>query len=159
MDFGSVADWLAAIGTVGALFVSLNLLREDRRMRAREQATRISVWTEWRRSPDHHDTSEREYFAYINNASDAPIYVDLMRVHHTPDDPPDLLVEMGTVPAHDTADYGLDVEDFRPDGLPPYVSITFLDTNRVPWSLDSRAVLKRLKSIGGSAEAGPILMR
>jgi hypothetical protein len=34
----------------------------------------------------------------------------------------------------------------EPWGNRPYVDITFLDTNRVRWHLDSRAVLKRLRS-------------
>jgi hypothetical protein len=145
MNLGSLPDWLAAIGTVGALFVSLGLLREDRRLRAVAQAARISVWAEWRRALEGHDTSERQYFAYINNASDAPIYVDLMQVSAEPDDAPRLLVEMGTVPAHETADYGLSDAEFPPGEDPPYLAISFLDTNRVGWSLDSRAILKRRK--------------
>jgi hypothetical protein len=144
MNVGSVPDWLAAVGTVGALFFSLTLHRENRRMRTREQAARISVWAEWKRTPDRHDASERQYFAYINNASDAPIYVELMQVHRGPDHPPEE-VEMGTVPGHDTVDYGLDEEHFPPGDDPPFIDITFLDSNRIRWSLDSRATLKRLK--------------
>jgi hypothetical protein len=146
MSLGSIPEWLAAIGTVGALFLSLLLLREDRRLRTVAQAARISVWAEWKRSQELHDTTERQYFAYINNASDAPIYVELMKVSSKRDDTPRLPVRIGTVPAHETVDYGVSEVDFPPKGNPPYVDITFLDTNRVRWHLDSRAVLKRLRS-------------
>lgn len=111
MNLGGLPDWLAAIGTVGALFVSLSLLREDRRLRAVAQSARISVWAEWRRAIEGHDTSERRYFAYINNASDAPIYVDLMQVSAEPDDAPRLLVEMGTV----RRDYGYQLPESVPE--------------------------------------------
>jgi hypothetical protein len=146
MSLGSIPEWLAAIGTVGALFLSLLLPREDRRLRTVAQAARISVWAEWKRSQELHDTAARQYFAYINNASDAPIYVELMKVSSERDDPPRLLVEIGTVPAHESADYGVSEADFPPGGDPPYVELTFLDTNRMRWNLDSRAVLKRLRS-------------
>jgi len=151
MDGGSLADWVAAggavvaaVGTVGALGVALSLLREDRRLRAVAQATHVSVWAEWRRSSDRYDLSERQFFAYINNAGDAPIYVEDLRAGFEGSGPIGPVIQVGTVPAGGTSDYGLSEVLFPPGGEVPYLQIRFLDTNRVWWLLDSRARLTRV---------------
>lgn len=148
MDGGSLADWVAAggavvaaVGTVGALGVALSLLREDRRLRAVAQATHVSVWAEWRRSSDRY---ERQFFAYINNAGDAPIYVEDLRAGFEGSGPIGPVIQVGTVPAGGTSDYGLSEVHFPPGGEVPYLQIRFLDTNRVWWLLDSRARLTRV---------------
>lgn len=144
MAYGTVADWFTAVGTVGAFFVALYLLNQERLLRLGAQAAHVSVWAEWKRTVGGQDPTERQYFAYIDNSSDAPVYVDLMQVMREEGDEPGLEIEMGTVPAHDTADYGLDEADFPSSGEPPYVEIFFLDSNRVRWRRDSRAVLEKI---------------
>jgi hypothetical protein len=73
MDWGSMPDWFAAIGTVGALAVALVLLRgELQAQRRREQAERraqaekVAVWLE-----DIH--AERTKVVLLNT-SNLPIY-------------------------------------------------------------------------------------
>lgn len=53
MEYGTVPDWLAGVGTVGALVVALVLLSHDRRARReveeerrRAQASRVVCWLE-----------------------------------------------------------------------------------------------------------------
>lgn len=144
MDFGTVPDWFAAVGTVGALFVSLVLLREDRRLRSSEQAGQVSAWAEWRREGRPQDTTPRQWFVYVNNASGAPVYVEVVNVARGPGNGPTLSIEFGTVAAHDTVDYGLPEEEFQPLGDHPFVDVTFIDARRMRWRVDSKAVLKRL---------------
>jgi hypothetical protein len=145
MELGSVADWFAAVGTVGALFVSLYLVQQERGFRLRAQASRVSAWAEWDRSQS--GRHERPFFAYVNNSSEAPIYVDVMTVSdHEGRNP--LHVRIGTVPAHETRDYGLDVTSFPPGGKVPLVEIEFLDADRVRWRRNSRAALQRIGPTG-----------
>jgi hypothetical protein len=70
--WGSLPEWIAAIGTVGALAVALVLLKaelDDARLRrgeeVRAQARRVLAWIEY--TGDHPEV-------VIRNASDAPIY-------------------------------------------------------------------------------------
>jgi hypothetical protein len=76
-DWGTVPDWLAAIGTVAAFGVTYRLLRkelaahrlyeEDRR---RAQGRLVNAWLElrWR------SNSEAEPWFTVKNASDEPVY-------------------------------------------------------------------------------------
>ena len=71
--FGTLPDWVAAVGTAGALLAAVLLLRDDRRVRraqdddkTREQAQRIGTWIT---TPDF-----SEYVINIRNASDLPIF-------------------------------------------------------------------------------------
>lgn len=143
MEYGTVPDWLGGIGTTGALLTSLYLLREDRRFRASAQASRISVWAEWKRTPGGHDATPRQFFVYVDNASDAPVYVNSVRVSRREGEDSLLDIEFATVPAHHIEDYGLDEIDFPPQAEVPYIEATFLDVDRVRWRRTSRAVLQR----------------
>jgi hypothetical protein len=76
----SVSDWVntgvnavAALGTAGALGVSLHILFDERKVRLREQASKVAAWTEWEQTRLRDKTSRR-FFAYVKNSSDDPIY-------------------------------------------------------------------------------------
>jgi hypothetical protein len=147
MEYGSLAEWFAAFATAGTLVFSLYLLQQERQLRLRAQATRISTWAEWDRTePGRH---ERPFFAYVNNSSDAPIYVDVMAVSQG-EGPEPFRVRIGTVPAHATRDFGLDVTRFPPGGDVPLVEIQFLDADRVRWRRNSCAALQRIGPVKGS---------
>jgi hypothetical protein len=154
MDFGNVPEWFAAIGTVGALCVSLGLVWHERRLRraqdelrATEFARRVAVWAEWRRTEGEPDTSPRQFFAYVRNWNDAPVYVPSLwanREDGEDADEPGEWIELGMVPPHDTTNYGLDLQEFPPDGPRPFVAIAFRDLDGYPWQCDSTAKLTRL---------------
>ncbi|TFC63727.1 hypothetical protein E3O62_02550 [Cryobacterium sp. TMT2-15-1] len=46
MDFGSVADWLAAVGTVGTLLLGLIILDHDHQRQRRQEADQVLTWFE-----------------------------------------------------------------------------------------------------------------
>lgn len=77
-DWGSVPDWLAAIGTLAAFGVALRLLakeldarREQEEDRRRAQARLVNAWPtmKWRESD-----GEAESWFVVVNASDEPVY-------------------------------------------------------------------------------------
>jgi hypothetical protein len=77
-DWGTVPDWLAAIGTLAAFVVALRLLakeltarREQEEDRRRAQARLVNAWLtmKWRESD-----GEAESWFVVTNASDEPVY-------------------------------------------------------------------------------------
>lgn len=69
---GTTPDWIAAVGTAGALIAAVLLLRDDRKVRreqddekSRDQAQRIGTWM----TSDNYG-----YRVHLRNASDLPIY-------------------------------------------------------------------------------------
>lgn len=145
VDWGSVPEWFAAIGTVGALFVALILLRNELadRRRAAEVADRrpadgIFAWAEPR-------TDAGGWQTFVHNRSDEPIYDAV--VYFTPLTDPPLPTEesvWGTVPpggpkAGDR--YGDRPGDLF--GIPP-VEIEFTDGRGRHWRRDDTGQLQRL---------------
>lgn len=79
-DWGSVPDWLAAVGTLAAFAVALRLLakelaarREYEGDRRRAQARLISTWDTFP-EPDPHDSSVYWFYVVVKNASEEPVY-------------------------------------------------------------------------------------
>jgi hypothetical protein len=82
--WGTVPDWIAACGTVGALGGAVWLLRVELGRRAEEvedrkraQAHLVAAWVE--RSDNHHDDGS-DYHVRIVNRSDLPIYEGQVRL-------------------------------------------------------------------------------
>lgn len=77
-DWGTVPDWFAAVGTVGALFVALGIVLNDRRTRRREAAEAINgTWYA-------NATSEADFFelkATIYNAGSKPAHAVAVRTY------------------------------------------------------------------------------
>jgi hypothetical protein len=69
IDLGDVASWFSAAGTVGALGVSLYLLRAEFRRRIGEQASLMSAWIGG-------DPNKRgdQFTVTVSNGSQQPIY-------------------------------------------------------------------------------------
>jgi hypothetical protein len=145
VQWGNIADWFAAVGTVSAVGVSLYLIWNERKLRLSQQAHRVAVWAEWRRE-DHSDVTPRQYFAYINNASDSPIYGERLTASTAKGSDPLMRDSIGIVSPHGFADYGLYENDFPPEGDVPYVELQFFDVDRVRWSCDSEGSLRRVGS-------------
>jgi cbb3-type cytochrome oxidase subunit 1 len=65
VQFGSVPDWITAIGTTLAFLIAFVVLSLDLRERRRHQATQVAAWFE---------RSQSEAVLHIINSSDTPIY-------------------------------------------------------------------------------------
>ena len=146
VEWGNVPGWFAAIGTVGALFVALWLLRTDMRDRKRtaevvdqKPANGIFAWVEPR-------TDAGGWQTFVHNRSDEPVYDAV--VYFTPlTDPPLRTVEsvLGTIPPRREAKPG-DLYGDRPTdifGIPP-VEIEFTDGRGRHWRRDASGRLRRL---------------
>jgi hypothetical protein len=135
--WGSAPEWFAAVGTVGALVVSLYLIWNERSLRINQQAKSMAVWAEWDRAVA--GQNPRQYFIYINNAGDSPVRAEITRVGKVPYP----VIRMGVIPPHDTKNWGLEEDRFPPKGNPPFVEIEFLDLDRVRWQCNSDGVLRK----------------
>ncbi len=71
LALGDAATWVAAIGTVGTLSVSLFLLYRANSERRRDQARRIAAWME---EMTRGGTPPHELSYLIRNQSDEPVY-------------------------------------------------------------------------------------
>jgi hypothetical protein len=142
-EWGTVPDWLEAIGTLAAFAVALRLLakelaarREAEDDRRSEQARRVAVWALWvSRSPPRHELFVR------NNSDELVSAVSLVMEH--PDEP-------GIVTREESVDLlppGWNQQEGGPRGHPPGpITLTFTDAAGCRWTRypDGRLVeLKR----------------
>ncbi len=73
VDWGTVPDWLAAVGTVGAFAATLVILALDRRRSRRAPAAGLVLWTTRRfRSTPHGDTQSVTVHAFNTSAGPIP---------------------------------------------------------------------------------------
>jgi hypothetical protein len=75
INWGSAPDWVAAVGTVGALFLGLGILIHDRRRHRRELADAFSSWWELSMEASSDVPSEETYELRVTsyNAGSLPI--------------------------------------------------------------------------------------
>lgn len=74
IDWGSVPEWLAAIGTVGAVIVALVIAFRDSRQRARaERSAQADNITAWQSVVGRGTFNERAHIN-LSNSSSLPIY-------------------------------------------------------------------------------------
>lgn len=80
LDFGDVPGWVGAVGTTGALLVSLVLLWQEQRRsdnlrsdQQRDQAKRITAWLEYNLPAGRFEPGAT-LWAKVRNGSDEPIY-------------------------------------------------------------------------------------
>jgi len=140
LALGSVADWIAAIGTAGALIAAVVLLRDDRRARAtddadhrRAQAESIGTWI----------TADDigGYRLNLRNASDLPIY-NATICCGTPSGHEPWTVETSwiTVPPGETPTHAVDA-DASPTGAVIVYWTRFTDSAGVSWQREASGVL------------------
>ena len=86
-EWGTVPDWLAAVGTLAAFAVALRLLakeltarREQEEDNRREQARRVSIWAQTAREPP--DPSRWQYRLVLRNASEEPVFAVTFIMEH-----------------------------------------------------------------------------
>lgn len=77
--WGTVPDWVAAIGTVGTLAIALAILLADRRKESRRQADGFVTWYT---ITSHHGNMKKRSWTldvFAHNATDSPIPVGAIR--------------------------------------------------------------------------------
>jgi hypothetical protein len=78
IQWGNVAEWVAAVGTVGALLLALWLLAQDRRNAQRAQVDLVGAWSKpmyERKSPDAPRVEKAQTVIYVRNGSQLPVEV------------------------------------------------------------------------------------
>ncbi|MCJ0700232.1 hypothetical protein FRIG_03630 [Frigoribacterium faeni] len=73
IEVGSVADWVGAVGTAGALLATVHIIISDRKRARSADAAAVSVW--WtQRYVDHVDKpASRSIDIHVFNGSSAPL--------------------------------------------------------------------------------------
>ncbi len=85
IDWGTAPEWVAAIGTTGALIVALLVLKgelgqrhEQEQERRRDQASRVAAWLEY----ESVDVTGVELpMVLMKNASESPVFMTEVLVH------------------------------------------------------------------------------
>jgi hypothetical protein len=83
MDWGSVADWVAAVGTVGTLMLALTLFARERLLTRRKDADAFVTWLSW--ATEKTEDGDR-YLTTLNsyNAGSLPIVRAAVLVRDNP---------------------------------------------------------------------------
>ncbi|MEY2446655.1 MAG: hypothetical protein QOH79_131 [Acidimicrobiaceae bacterium] len=142
MKFGTVADWVAAVGTGGALVIGMLLLRAELRSRRadsderlRSQSRHVVCWLHFVETQD--DGSW--WIVKVRNGSDEPIYQVAVSV--------DLGEPSGghpegwwdVIPPGDEVACMWEPGDFATEPLP---WLSFVDAQGAWWHRDGRGVLE-----------------
>lgn len=143
MNAPNAADWLAAVGTVGAVLLGLFVLAREQRDRRKVQARSVNAWAvEVRPKRDRTELgvivgmSGKCVVVEAHNSSTEPVYDFHAWVHHN------LAPDSGSMGSHERAVLppgahtifvdGVDIPDGGLAHL-PYVDVTFRDTAGRRW--------------------------
>lgn len=78
MDWGSVAEWVAAIGTVGALLLGIGLFARERAITRRKSVDDLITWLSWREVPDRAQGVRLETTVHLCNRGSRPVHAPLL---------------------------------------------------------------------------------
>lgn len=78
MEWGSVAEWVGAIGTAGALLLGLGLLARERTATRRQPIDDLVTWLTWRDIPDRVEGVRRQTSVHILNSSTRAMHAPLL---------------------------------------------------------------------------------
>ncbi|WP_396655555.1 hypothetical protein [Microbacterium sp.] len=78
MDWGSVAEWVAAIGTVGALLLGIGLFARERSIGRRKSVDDLITWLSWRDVPDREQGVRLETTVHVCNRGSRAVYAPLL---------------------------------------------------------------------------------
>lgn len=148
-----IAEWLSAIGTIGAFAVSLWLLweqiKESKKRRLVEQsntAKHVSAWC---------DLTDDSATLWVQNLSKEPVYYLVAYIGkfgtnlELLPEPDNMYMEpvFGTVPPEAKLDFVVDKEFVTGERFPdiPEVAIEFTDTEGVHWRRNSNGKLKQIE--------------
>lgn len=68
MDWGSVAEWVGAIGAAGALLLGLGLFARERTIARRKPVDDLVTWLAWRDVPDRAEGVRQQTTVHILNS-------------------------------------------------------------------------------------------
>ena len=138
-SWGTVAEWFAAIGTVGALLLGLLILRNERRLAHRKDADALVTWA--RHVHAHLPNGDHSAFIQVNahNTGDRPVIDAILMIKDTNVSSKfDRRAIKGlsldsTVEPKQVVHYGIEP---RMHGALPELYLDFIDANNVRWLRD-----------------------
>jgi hypothetical protein len=139
-NWGNVAEWAGAAGTVAAFGATYRLLRHELEMRRSEQARLVSCWvvreTYDEPEDDFGNDSQRGAFVTCHNRSQEPIFDVLIHV------------EDQSVESMDVLPPGEPWREWVPviaprDVMPLRASMSFRDAGGIEWERSLEGELKR----------------
>lgn len=78
MAWGSVAEWVGAIGTIGALLLGITLFARDRAKARRAGVDALITWLTWNEVADREKGVRVETIVHVCNSGTRPIYAPLL---------------------------------------------------------------------------------
>lgn len=78
MDSGNVAEWVGAVGTVGALLLGIGLLAHERAISRRKSVDDLVTWLTWRQVPDREHGVRLETTVHVSNRGSGAVYAPLL---------------------------------------------------------------------------------
>lgn len=151
ISWGTVPDWVAAIGTVGSLFTALYLLKQEIGERKRllafretQAARAVSAWCQF---------EDDKYILFARNGGEEPIYDCMVYAHPLGAEAlaegrtHGLEVLFGTIPPGATLDDRTHSQALQSDrfGFPP-VEVEFTDAQGRHWRRAASGDIKTIKS-------------
>jgi hypothetical protein len=163
--WGTLPDWIAALGTVGALFAGLRLLRkeletrrEDVEDRRRAQARLVAAWASppERRHDRTKDTSAWVFYVLTRNGSDEPVRNVTVTFYRPPSSQPSSLepvfrMRYPVLSPQTTEEWGPLPAERDPLVGPP-VAIVFRDSQGYMWQRERDGLLQLLASPASSTK-------
>jgi hypothetical protein len=73
VELGTVADWVGALGTAGALIATVHIISTDRKRSRSADAAAVSVWYTQRFISHANGTGSRSLSVHVFNGSTAPL--------------------------------------------------------------------------------------
>jgi hypothetical protein len=78
VDWGNVAEWVGAVGTIGALLLGIGLLARDRAISRRKSVDDLVTWLTWRQVPDREQGARLETMVHVCNRGSSAVYAPLL---------------------------------------------------------------------------------
>ena len=140
--WGTVPDWLAAVGTVGALGVALVLLAKELRARreasedrVREHARYVAAWLD-------EPPSSSPALLLLHNGGQEPAYECIVKWTQGGYDEPQQLAAFAVLPPGETLGAPVTTPAFM--SLLPPLTIFFTDARGIRWQRDPGGQLARI---------------
>lgn len=78
MELGNIAEWVGAVGTVGALFLAIVLFARERAIGRRKSVDGLISWLTWREVPDRDRGVRIETTVHLCNSGTRPVHAPLL---------------------------------------------------------------------------------
>ncbi|PYC99915.1 hypothetical protein B4U78_013555 [Microbacterium esteraromaticum] len=78
MEWGSLAEWVGAVGTIGALLLGITLFARDRAIARRAGVDALNTWLSWEDVADRDEGFRRLTTVHVCNSGTRPIYAPLL---------------------------------------------------------------------------------